>query len=211
MNSIVVALLKGMALGFTMAAIPGPIMFLIIQRTLNDGALIGFLCGLGAVTADAFYALVAAIGLTMISYYLLTFQPYIVATGGIFLLYLGATTYLRTVTSLNTNVGKNHNAFQAWFSTFLLTLTNPVTIVTYSIIFAGFDAGSNSLVSSLAIVLGVILGALTIPIIIISVLSYFHQQISLRTLTLINKIAGILLTFFGVAAIVRSMMILGFI
>src|SRR5271168_167913 len=100
MDILIIALLKGLVFGFTMAIIPGPIFFLIIQRTLNDGALIGFLCGLGAVTADVVYALIAAVGLTIVMQYLLTYQPIIVLLGGIFLLYLGTKTYFSPVKPL---------------------------------------------------------------------------------------------------------------
>ena len=49
--------LKGLALGFSIAAPVGPIGVLCIRRSLADGALKGFAAGLGAATADAAYGL----------------------------------------------------------------------------------------------------------------------------------------------------------
>ncbi|MBY0353271.1 LysE family transporter [Candidatus Babeliales bacterium] len=205
MNPLIIALFKGLVFGITMAIIPGPIFFLIIQRTLNDGVLTGLLCGLGAMTADVFYALIAAVGLTVVAHYLLAYQPIIVLLGGLFLLYLGITTYTNHVKPFTEKVIAKGNGFNAWFSTFLLTLTNPVTIISYTMMFAGLDVASQSLTSSLTLIFGVIVGALLVVLVLIGLLTYFHQKISLRTLSLINKTAGVLLTGFGIAAVGRGL------
>lgn len=205
MNLLIIALIKGLVFGITMAIIPGPIFFLIIQRSLSDGIITGFLCGLGAITADALYALTAAIGLTIVAHYLLAYQSIIVLFGGLFLLYLGFTTYNRRIEPLAEKVISKNRGLSAWFSTFLLTLTNPVTIISYTVIFAGLDVTSASLATSLALVFGVILGALLVVMVLIGFLAYFRGKISLYTLSVINKIAGVLLTCFGIAAVGRGL------
>ena len=58
---------RGLLLGFSIAAPMGPIGVLCIRRTLAEGRLAGFISGLGAATADATYGAVAALGLTAIS------------------------------------------------------------------------------------------------------------------------------------------------
>src|SRR6476660_2910305 len=88
-------LLKGLLIGFAIAAPVGPIGVLCIRRTLADGRLCGFVSGLGAATADAFYGAVAGFGLTTISAALVSQQGLLRLVGGLFLLYLG----LRTLTS----------------------------------------------------------------------------------------------------------------
>lgn len=60
-------LIKGVIIGFLIAAPVGPIGVLCIKRSFSKGALSGLLTGLGAATADAFYGAIAAFGLTMIS------------------------------------------------------------------------------------------------------------------------------------------------
>ena len=55
-------LAKGLAIGFAIAAPVGPIGVLCIRRTFADGRLAGFVTGLGAATADAFYGAVAGFG-----------------------------------------------------------------------------------------------------------------------------------------------------
>lgn len=63
--------LCGLVIGFSIAAPVGPIGMLCIQRTLAEGRLSGFLSGLGAATADAFYGAVAAFGLTFLEKFLI--------------------------------------------------------------------------------------------------------------------------------------------
>src|SRR6478735_6371119 len=86
--------LKGLVLGFSIAAPVGPIGVLCIRRSLAEGRVVGFVSGLGAATADAFYGAVAAFGLTFISALLVSQQLWLRAIGGAFLCYLGVKTFL---------------------------------------------------------------------------------------------------------------------
>jgi len=81
--------IKGLVLGFSIAAPVGPIGVLCIRRTLNEGRISGLVSGLGAATADGFYGLVAGLGLTAISDLLIDSQNWLAFIGGIYLCYLG--------------------------------------------------------------------------------------------------------------------------
>ena len=89
-------LLKGILIGFSIAAPVGPIGVLCIRRTLAEGRRAGLVSGLGAATADLFYGCVAAFGLTFISQFLINQENGLRLVGGIFLLYLGIKTFLST-------------------------------------------------------------------------------------------------------------------
>jgi threonine/homoserine/homoserine lactone efflux protein len=86
-------LLKGLILGFSIAAPIGPIGVLCIRRTLAEGRASGFVSGVGAATADASYGSIAAFGLASIAAFLLSYQRPIRIAGGLFLFYLAAKTY----------------------------------------------------------------------------------------------------------------------
>jgi threonine/homoserine/homoserine lactone efflux protein len=83
---------KGLLIGFSIAAPVGPIGVLCIRRTLARGRAAGFVSGLGAATADAFYGSVAGFGLAFISGFLISQGDWLRLVGGLFLLYLGART-----------------------------------------------------------------------------------------------------------------------
>ena len=56
--------LRGLLLGFTIAATVGPMCILCIQRTFQKGYLYGLVSGMGIATADGIYGSIAAFGLT---------------------------------------------------------------------------------------------------------------------------------------------------
>jgi threonine/homoserine/homoserine lactone efflux protein len=88
--------LKGMAIGFSIAAPVGPIGLLCIRRSLAEGSVTGLAVGLGAATADAAYGAVAAFGLTAVSGFLIGHRLWLSLIGGLFLCYLGARIFWRS-------------------------------------------------------------------------------------------------------------------
>src|SRR5690349_24948695 len=87
-------LLRGLIIGFSIAAPVGPIGILCIRRTLANGRMSGLITGLGAATADALYGAVAGFGLTAISTFLVDQQIWLRIVGGLFLVWLGVKTFL---------------------------------------------------------------------------------------------------------------------
>jgi threonine/homoserine/homoserine lactone efflux protein len=155
-------LLQGILLGFSIAAPVGPIGVLCIRRTLADGRLMGFLSGLGAATADMLYGAVAAFGLTAVINLLVEQQFWLRAVGGLFLLYLGIRTFFAKP-SAESAPSRGTGLFGAYGSTFLLTVTNPMTILAFVGMFSAIlPANANmTTASSASLVLGVFLGSAT--------------------------------------------------
>ena len=84
--------LKGLIIGFSIAAQVGPIGVLCIRRSLTKGRISGLVTGLGAATADALYGVIAGFGLTLIATFLVNQKLWIQVIGVLFLLYLGIKT-----------------------------------------------------------------------------------------------------------------------
>jgi threonine/homoserine/homoserine lactone efflux protein len=206
MHIVMSSLLKGVAFGVAMAAVPGPIFFLIVQRTLAEGALLGFLCALGAICADAIYALVAVIGLTFIMQFLLEYQSMLAVLGGSFLMYLGITTMFKKV-HLRAITVRDKGLFGAWASTLFLTLANPVTMISYCVMFSALGVGVDDHVgAAFSLVGGVVFGALAVIILLITFLSFFRKRITARALNILNKVAAVILMGFGIAALVQGLL-----
>ncbi len=85
----VVFLLKGLIVGFVIAAPVGPIGVLCVRRTLVHGRTADLLSGLGAATADALYGCVVALGLTVVSDVLVAHDALLRLVGGAILCLLG--------------------------------------------------------------------------------------------------------------------------
>jgi threonine/homoserine/homoserine lactone efflux protein len=195
-------LLKGVVLGFSIAAPLGPIGVLCIRRTLADGRATGFVSGLGAATADTFYGGVAAFGLTAISGLLTQQQGIIRLVGGVFLLYLGLRTLLAKPATQAASVRRG-GLLGAYGSTVFLTLTNPTTILSFIAIFAGLGvaSGAGGFGSAGLLVLGVCCGSALWWLILSSGVSLVRARITPRVLRWVNIVSGTLLIGFGLLAL----------
>jgi threonine/homoserine/homoserine lactone efflux protein len=152
-------MLKGMAIGFAIAAPVGPIGILCIRRSLAEGRQIGLATGLGAATADAAYGCVAAFGLATVSGFLVGQRWWLAFLGGLFLCYLGVRTFISKPAVEAAEV-RGSGLLSAYFSTLLLTLTNPMTILSFAAVFAGFGLGATpDYLAASALVAGVFLGS----------------------------------------------------
>ncbi len=192
-------LLSGLAIGFSIAAPVGPIGVLCIRRTLAEGRLSGFVSGLGAASADAVYGCIAGFGLTFVSNFLVGQHVWLELCGGVFLCYLGLKTLLaKPAERAATDRGKGLAG--AYASAFFLTLTNPMTILSFAAIFAGLGVVSTSgtLVSAGSMVLGVFIGSATWWLILSGGVGVFRERLNLAGLRWVNGISGAILAGFGV-------------
>lgn len=196
--------LKGLLMGFAIAAPVGPIGVLCIQRSLRDGFRIGLATGLGAALADGTYGLIASLGLTAISSFLVAEQSWIRFIGGIFLLYLGLKIARSHPGERAAESTPDHSPLHACLTTYALTLTNPMTILSFVGIFAGLGVGSvhADALSALLLVVGITLGSAAWWLLLSGGIAYFlHQRISTRTMRAINVASGSVMLVFGCAAI----------
>jgi threonine/homoserine/homoserine lactone efflux protein len=195
-------LIKGLLVGFSIAAPVGPIGVLCIQRTISFGRISGLVTGLGAATADAFYGLVAAFGLTVISNFLVGEQFWFRLVGGIFLSYLGIKTFRSKPVERRTTA--EHKGLLAdYSSTVFLTLTNPMTILSFAAVFAGLGLGNSneSFLSAALLVTGVALGSAAWWLILSGVIGLIRTKIDAKSLAVVNKVSGLIILSFGVLAL----------
>jgi len=195
-------LLRGLIIGFAIAAPVGPIGVLCIRRTLAGGRAAGLVSGLGAATADAVYGCIAAFGLTFISSLLVGQQGWIRLVGGIFLCYLGLRTVLATPSEEPVHA-RDGGLLGAYASTFLLTLANPMTILSFTAIFAGLGIGSaaGNYASAALLVLGVFTGSALWWLILSSGVSMFRTKLGVASLRWVNRISGMIIVGFGLLAL----------
>ena len=194
--------LKGLIIGFSIAAPVGPIGVLCIRRTLAQGRTSGLISGLGAATADAIYGCIAALGLTFSSSLLINQQIRLRLIGGAFLCYLGLKTFLSQPIQKPANTQGN-NLVSAYASTFFLTLTNPMTMLSFAAIFAGLGVTSTSgnYVLAMVLVLGVFIGSALWWLLLCAGISLFQTTLTPRRLQWVNRISGVMITMFGLVAL----------
>ncbi len=202
-------LLKSIVLGLSIAAPVGPIGILCIRRSIVDGQAAAFICGLGAATADAIYGALGGFALTGVSAWLVRGHVWMTVTGSAFLLYLGAKTFRAAAANpIDAAVGfKSSGAVAAYLSTLLLTLANPLTILSFAAAFAGMGAatGADAVVSygaTFTMLVGVFSGSALWWLVLTTVAGSVRHRLSPPLLVAINRVSGLVLVGFGLYTLV---------
>lgn len=194
--------LKGIIIGFAMAVPIGPLGVLCIRKTLVEGHSRGLIIGLGAATADALFASIAAFGLTFVSDVIASQQFWLRLVGGGLLLFLGIRT-LRAKRKDTIVPFDNKGLLGSYVSAFFLALTNPVTIFAFIAVFAAFGLGEKLVFgSALILVLGVFGGSCLWFLTLGYGATVFRKKLDSVGLVWVNRIAGILIIISGIAAFV---------
>jgi len=187
--------LSGLALGFSIAAPVGPIGLLCIRCTLTHGRLNGFLCGLGAATADAIYGAIAALGLSAVTSFLLGTQTWLQLGGGLFLVWLGWKTLRAPPPVPRAPAAGAHVG--GYFSTLVLTLANPMTILSFVGIFAGLGATAGGARPAVWLVLGVFLGSAAWWLVLSAAAGWLGDRLGQGGLRTVNLASGLIIAAFG--------------
>lgn len=193
---------RGLIIGLAVAAPVGPIGMLVIRRTLVYGRMLGLLTGLGAAVADALYGCAGAFGLTFVSGLLLGHALWTKLLGGLFLCYLGIGTFRSNPGEDGGSVSHARHA-AAFLSTLLLTLANPITILSFMAIFAslGLGTGGGGYSAATTVVTGVFLGSALWWVILSGGVSLVKHRLKPGAMIWINRISGALLFSFGALAL----------
>ena len=199
-------LIKGIIIGFSVAAPVGPIGVLTIKRTLTEGRVSGFVTGMGAAFADTVYGIITGFGLAAVSTFLMTQEFWMKLIGGLFLLYLGIKSFISKPATKEVSVDSK-GLLNNFVSTFFLTITNPATILSFLAIFAGLGLGSanTNYLSSATLVLGVFMGSALWWLILSSAVSFFRTKVTHDRLIWINRLSGIVIISYGLWALYSSM------
>lgn len=157
MTAQFVVFLRGIVIGFAMAAPIGPVGLLCIRRALADGRAAAFVAGLGAAAADTIYGAVAGFGLSYITGFLVSQQSILKLFGGAFLLLMGWRSWMAEPV-LEPAPRQGPGLIKDFFATLLITLTNPGTVFGFMGVFAAMGAaemGDNAV----TLVAGVFVGS----------------------------------------------------
>ena len=198
---------KGLIVGFCLAAPVGPIAAICVQRTISKRFLSGLLSGLGAAAADAVYGTVAAFGATIISEFLITEHDWLQRVGGVILLVLGARLLLMHPVERKKNGATNRGLAGDFMSTFVLTLTNPMTFVAFAAIFAtmGIGAVRGRPMLTIELVGGVFAGSAFWWIILCAGAFALRRHFDFRRLVFVNRATGVFVIAVGLVYLFVNM------
>lgn len=152
-------LLRGLTLGFAIAASPGPIFFVCLRRTLLRGRLYGIVSGLGVATADGFYAAIAAFGFAAVVSVVVSGRRPLALTGGAVLIGLGIRILFERPNRPAEAPATGSGLAWAYVSTLGLTVTNPATIISFAALAATLGLSGGGPARPAVLVGGVLLGS----------------------------------------------------
>ncbi|UZW65542.1 LysE family translocator [Priestia flexa] len=189
-----------MILGLSLAAPIGPINAAQLDKGIKHGFLHAWFLGIGATLVDALYMMVVYFG----SVHLLNseFMKTLLFSFGCFvLIYTGIEGLVTIKTITETRKTSGESILKCFASGFLLSLTNPLTILfwlgIYGSVLAKTAATStvqDLLISSCAIFAGILIWDVTMA----ALSSTFRRYLSLKLLTLVSIVSGLSLIGFGV-------------
>lgn len=193
--NLVSILVRGLVIGFSVAAPVGPIGMLCIQRTLAKGFRSGFLSGVGDSTALALFGIVAATGVTAIA---AGNQMLFRVIGGLLLLYLGIRTFF-TKPSYPADAKPSGGEAGDFLSAFLLAVSSPATVIWFAAVFASFGTGGSGL-PYVPFALGVFLGSTVWWLLLCGSTAWLRQKITPASIKLINGFSGVVFLIFAALA-----------
>jgi threonine/homoserine/homoserine lactone efflux protein len=201
--------IKGIVLGY-IASIPlGPIGVICIQRTLSKGRMSGFVSGLGAASADTFVAIIAGLGLSFIIEFITDYSIIFKLFGGLIVIYLGGRIFFKSpVRQIRERKQKKTSLHTDYLSVLVLTLSNPLAVFLFLAILASlnFIRDIKGFLEIIAAFGGIFLGAALWWLTLTSFVNIYRDKFRLKNLWWLNKITGIAMALFGLAALLSILM-----
>lgn len=151
--------------------------------------------GLGAAVADSFYGAVVAFSITFISDFLLRYNTIIGIAGIVFLLFFGVKIW-REKPSPDLHIDSPHEGWLSYFfSAFVLTLTNFMTIASFTAIFTTINLSYpvGSLGEPFLLTLGVFLGSGLWRFVLSQGVSFLKKRMTHVILGWINKVSAVIM------------------
>jgi threonine/homoserine/homoserine lactone efflux protein len=188
---------QSLFIGLSIAAPVGPIGLLVIQRTLQHGVATGLATGLGAAAADAVYGAVGAFGVAWLIDALAGARRPLALAGGAFLLWLAWRTWRAPPPTGPAAAAPPRGGLPAAFTgTFLLTLSNPATILSFVAVF-GALSGQGAPVSPWLMIAGVLLGSALWWLLLTAGVSRLRARFDAGARQLVNRVSAALLAAFA--------------
>jgi threonine/homoserine/homoserine lactone efflux protein len=186
---------QSMLIGLSIAAPVGQIGILAIQRTVEHGRAAGLATGLGAAFADAVYGAIGAFGVTTLIAWLVGLKLWLGLFGSVFLLWMAWRIWRQPPVRRRGDTPPEA-LLRYLGSTFLLTLSNPTTILSFLAVF-GALAGRAQVSAPWAMVSGVLLGSALWWLLLSTAVGVLRERFDQRWQRAINLCSALLLTCFA--------------
>lgn len=190
-------LLRGALAGLAISAPVGPVNVLCVSRTISKGRSGGIVSGLGAAAADTIYGAIAGFSISFVIGWLERELFWIRLVGGLLLIAIGVVYYRKRPKSLRETAPRDSAASDI-ATTFLLTLTNPTTTLSFLAVLAVLGLGERRpWALTVFLVSGIFAGAMFWWTVLALVSGHFRDRFDDRAVLWMNRIAALAIGGFG--------------
>ena len=192
-------LIRGLACGVAIAAPVGPVNVICMQRTVTKGWRSGIVSGFGSAAADTIYGAIAGFSISFVIGFLIREEHWIRLYGGMLLIAIGLWYFLRKPGALQgKGQGEGESERSDWLSAFLLTLTNPTTVLSFMAVLAALGLGqSRTWWLTWFVVAGIFAGSMLWWFVLTSAIHHYRDRFNDRALGWINRAGGAAIGLFG--------------
>ncbi len=189
-NLIWVGIIIGLAISIPL----GPLGILCVQRTVNNTWKSGIFSGFGVAAADTVYSIIAGFGLSVIINLIRTYELYFKLVGLVTLICLGIYIF-RSNHPKQIQENKEYSAsqFHDFLTTFLFTLSNPLSVLVFVAIFTSYSIAFqfSHPFEALLTITGIFVGCSLWWTSLTGFAAIFRHKFNINVLYLVNRIVGL--------------------
>ena len=204
---MVFAILKALVAGVLVAIPIGPILVMVIQRTLCYGPRCGRMVGFGAATADAIFAAIGLLALSLMKDFIERNQGWILLVGGLLVGVIGVGMLLRPVAVNLQDEPARMSPWTCYWQGLGTTLSNPLALGIMMTLRAMFGLAEQG--GFLPVVLAPLVGlGECIYWFSVSAVLARYLRLNMRTLRILSAVAGAVVCVFGIVLVLRGLLLL---
>ncbi len=179
---------------------------LCIRTTLERGRIAGIAAGMGVAVADTIYAAIGAYGISFVGAALTSGESWLKLVGGIVLIAFGIYLARKQPVSATEEQEVPKSIVADFGMTLALTLTNPMTILSFAGLFAGVSGLRGFPLTEIpALLLGVFAGSAVWWLALAFVIGLIRHKISPTTMLWINRGSAAAIIGFGLYVLIEPL------
>ena len=200
---MLVEILKAMLVGLCAAVPVGPVLIIVLQRTICHGRKAGLSAGFGSAAADTLWATLGVFALALVQGFVNAHQGIIMAVGGVLIAVIGCLMFFKDSSGkLDGEVSAPKAGFA--LQTFGSAMSNPAALAVMLALLAGFKLdAAHAAIPVWLVLAGVFAGELCYWSVVTFLVSRFIR-VTARTLNVISKVAGAAVFGIGVFLVVKG-------
>lgn len=198
-----IEIIKAYFLGICAAAAIGPVMILILQKTLNNGRTCGRTAGMGSTLVDTFYAIIAIFAVSAVQDYINGHNTLIRIIGGSLILIIGIIIAFRKFTPRKQRIAKA--SASDFVEAMLMALSNPGALALMLAMFIIFRINTDA-APKILILAAISAGSASWWMFFSFMVDKYGKNLSIDSLRHINRIVSIFVIIFGICMLTSGIL-----